>query len=136
MQGVNLVSNNIVNFKSNNNVQNNSPKYITYKTEATTGKKWGVGIASFLMPGVGQAINNQWGKGVGFFALGAFLPPLIGTLTGYGSMMSVIRNNGKAPKIAVFGALAAIVAALGSRIWATVDAVKNAKSKIDVPVEQ
>ena len=38
-----------------------------YETEASTGKKWGVGVASYFVPGLGQAINGQWGKAAGFF---------------------------------------------------------------------
>ena len=74
------------------------------KEEASSGKKWGVGIASFLIPGLGQAINGEWGKALGFLAgrigislaLGFACPPL------------------------------AIATSLGLTIWSTVDAVQNA----------
>ena len=37
-------------------------KVVTMQTEASTGKKWGVGIASACVTGLGQGINGQWEK--------------------------------------------------------------------------
>ena len=72
--------------------------------KASTAKKWGVGIASFLLPGLGQAINGEWGKAVGTFA-GCAGCAIIGGLF---------------PPAALVG--------LGVGIWSIVDAVKNAKA--------
>ena len=76
------------------------------KKAASTGKKWGVGIASFFLTGLGQAINGQWGKAAGFFfgavAIGALVGPV-------------------APALA-------IMIGAGMSILSIVDAVKNAKS--------
>ena len=74
------------------------------KREASTGKKWGVGIASFFVPGLGQAVNGQWGKGAGFFfghlGLG-YLAHTINPIFGWGL--------------------------LALRIWSTADSVCNVK---------
>ena len=50
----------IVEISGKNNTENS-------KKEASTSKKWGVGIASTFIPGLGQAINGDWGKAAGFF---------------------------------------------------------------------
>lgn len=78
------------------------------KKEASTGKKWGVGIASAFVPGLGQGINGQWGKAAGFF---------------FGSMAAGIM----ASSIPFIG----FPLGLGLGIWSIVDAVKNAKSDVD-----
>lgn len=91
-----------VNFSGNNK---KFPKNQNPPKEASTGKKWGVGIASGLIPGLGQAINGEWGKAAGFF-------------------LGNVALNGMA--FAVSPLLA--IPALGINIWAIVDAVKNAKS--------
>ncbi len=75
----------------------------TFKDEASTGKKWGVGIASAFIGGLGQAINGQWGKAAGFFA---------GTLA-TGFLTKVNKPLG-------------FISGLGVEIWSIVDAVKNA----------
>ena len=71
--------------KANNQIpsmqEKNDAVEITKKTaetpkEASTGKKWGVGIASFMVPGLGQAINGDWGKGLAFFG-GALLAGML-----------------------------------------------------------
>lgn len=86
-----------------------------YEVEATTGKKWGVGLASSVCPGLGQAINGQWGKGIGYFlGTGA-----LGLVTNFAAL------KGK-----LVGALVAGLGALGLGIASIVDAVKNAKSEV------
>ena len=69
----------------------------TIKDEASTGKKWGVGIGSFFLPGLGQAINGQWGKAAAFLGgavATSFLTKsnrLLGSLTGIGiSVLSIV----------------------------------------------
>lgn len=79
-----------------------------YEREGSTGKKWGVGIASGIIPGLGQAINGSWGKAAGFF-FGNMAVGLVGRYTG-----------AKIP---------ALLCGLGVNIWSIVDAVKGAKSK-------
>ena len=77
------------------------------RKEAGSGKKWGVGIASAVIPGLGQAINGEWGKAAGFF---------LGTYVGAGAVGFMIHP--------FLGAAVAI----GANIWSIVDAVKNAKA--------
>ena len=57
------------------------------KPKVSTGKKVAVGLASLLCPGLGQAVNGQWGKAAGFFfggsiagfAAGFALGPIVGS---------------------------------------------------------
>ena len=77
----------------------------TIKKEASTAKKWGVGIGSLLIPGLGQAINGDWGKAIGFLGGTVILTVLAGS----------------------FGPF--VLLALGLRGWSVFDAVKNAASK-------
>ena len=79
----------------------------TYETEGSTGKKWGVGIASALISGLGQAINGDWGKAAGFF---------------FGTIIA-----GKLGKV-VAGEPGKMVGAAAVGIWSVIDAVKSAKS--------
>ena len=88
-----------------------------YEVKATTGKKWGVGLASFFCSGLGQAINGQWGKGIGYFFGGVTL----------GAVTRLAMQRGKRGL-----GIATAVAALGVGIASIVDAVKNAKSKVQV----
>ena len=89
----------------------------TYEVPATKGKKWGVGIASACVPGLGQAINGQWGKGIGF-------------LLGTGALYLGAAFAGMKGKIGL--ALAASLSVLGLEVTSIVDAVKNAKSEVSV----
>ena len=84
------------------------------QTEASTGKKWGVGIASAFLSGLGQFINGDVGKGFAF--LGASIA------TGVAAGLSFAKGS-KA------GYLGSLIAGLGVEIWTIVDAVKNAKSE-------
>ena len=92
------------------------PNYyeLTYETEASTGKKWGVGLASGFLPGLGQAINGQWGKGLGFFAGNIALQAM--------AILPMIRGKIPSP--------IAGIAAFGLGVWSIVDAVKNAKGEV------
>ena len=80
-----------------------------YEQEASTGKKWGVGIASAFINGLGQAINGDWGKAAGFF---------FGGIAG-GYLGKIVA--GKAGKWAV---------GFGIGIWSIMDAVKSAKTTV------
>ena len=84
------------------------------KTEGTTGKKWGVGIASAFMSGLGQFINGDVGKGFGFLVAG--LATYVATALG------VMKGS----KGLYWGG---VLASLGIGIGSVVDAVKNAKSE-------
>ena len=89
-------------------------KVVTMETEASTGKKWGVGIASAAVCGLGQAINGEWGKAAGFF---------FGTIAA--SALGFILGGGKAKGLALSYLMGGAVG-----IWSIVDAVKNASSEI------
>ena len=89
----------------------------SYQVEATAGKKWGVGLASLWCPGLGQAINGQWGKGVAY-------------LLGFGAMsLGTYVAMAKHKSGMMF---ATALGALGVGIASIVDAVKNAKSTVRV----
>ncbi len=133
MLNISPISNNVVKFKQNNH-QENAVIYKTYKTEATTGKKWGVGIASWLLPGSGQAINNEWRKGIGFFSLSVIAPIILSAITGVGMIAGLKHNSRIATTAGMVGFGASWLMGLGGRIWACVDAVKHAKSEIDIPI--
>ena len=109
-----------------------------YETEASTGKKWGVGIASYFVPGLGQAINGQWGKAAGFFGTSV----LGGVLASAGlaksaiSKAEMLKNLTKVPakpnvSKGGLGIMAiGLACSLGASIWSIVDAVKNARTEI------
>lgn len=99
----------------------------TIKNEASTGKKVGVGLASTCVPGLGQAVNGQWGKATAFF-FGSMLAQCITTLP---IIMSGDKNDGKLlnPKINSTKMLLPIIVAMGIGIWSIVDAVKNASTE-------
>lgn len=99
-------------------------KVVTMKTEASTGKKWGVGIASAICPGLGQAVNGEWGKAVAFFAAGAILPTIIGTVAG-----GVARLKSSRMASITAATLSMFAIATGSTVWSIVDAVKNTGTK-------
>lgn len=86
-----------------------------YEIPASTGKKWGVGIASFCITGLGQAINGEWGKAAGFF-FGSIAAGFAGGLV---AAVSGVRA----------AKLAGLLVSLGVGIWSVVDAVKNAKTE-------
>ena len=88
-----------------------------YEVEASSGKKWGVGIASAYLPGLGQAINGDWGKGVGFF---------LGT-----GVLGFLSNSASASGKIGLG-IAGGLATLGLGIASIVDAVKSTKSTVQV----
>ena len=87
---------------------------LTYKADAGSGKKLGVGISSAILPGVGQAMNGQWGKGTAFLLSCVILEAV---------KIASSRKNYTAPLIASLGLI-------GLRILAAVDAVKSAKTEV------
>ncbi len=92
------------------------PDYIEkrYNVDASKGKKWGVGIASFAMSGLGQFINGDIWKGVGFFS--------VSTLAFAGRRYAQKKNC--FPALVASGILAA-----ATKVISIVDAVKHAKSE-------
>ena len=52
--------------KNPNENKNVEPREKDPKTQTTTSKKIGVGLASLLFSGLGQAVNGQWGKALGY----------------------------------------------------------------------
>ncbi len=82
------------------------------------------GITSFLLPGVGQAIDGEWGRGVGFFA--GFV-----TLDIWSSMhVSRYEDACGRTQYEVDDAFYLIhVARLALTIWSVCDAVRVAKIK-------
>ena len=87
-------------------------KHVT--TEASNGKKWGVGIASFFIPGLGQFINGDVGKGLAFLG---------GGIASYAlANVALLRRN-------LILASVGCVATLATGIASIVDAVKSAKSE-------
>lgn len=73
-----------------------------------TTKKWGVGIASFFLPGTGQLINGEKGKGIALL-IGVTLVGLLARMT---------RGAGR---------LILNLAVLATAIYSCVNAVKNVK---------
>ena len=138
MLSISPISANTVNFKSQSQESVSTPRYELkkFETEATSYKKWGVGIASWVLPGLGQAINGEWGKGFAFFGLSGILPSVIGVLSGFGVMMSGWKNERTATMSAALGLTGVILTAIGGRIWSCVDAVRNAKSETFIPVQK
>ncbi len=82
------------------------------------------GVASFLIPGLGQGINNEWGRAAGQF-FGSYGLILAGSLCASGIAASADGYN---PTLGVVS-IACILGALGLDIWSIVDAVKIAKIK-------
>ena len=87
---------------------------VTYKTEASTGKKCGVGIASAIIPGLGQFINGDWAKGFAF---------LVGNIATH----FIYKVN----------PIIGFISSAGVSAWSAIDAVKNSGKKISkiVPKE-
>ncbi len=77
---------------------------IEKKPQVSTGKKIGVGLASLLCSGLGQAVNGQWGKAAGFFfggylagtaayfTLGPIGATVVATIIQIGSMYDAVKN--------------------------------------------
>ena len=131
------------------NVKEYPDRYVyTYEEPGTTGKKIGVGAASYFIPGLGQAINGQWGKATGFFAGYSVGSAILGKLvytplfkkfgeivTKEGIKESEIMNTAmKAISKSFMGIAISSLLLTAVKLWSTVDGVKNAKSKRDIVV--
>lgn len=142
---LNLTSKQILPFKGQENTDEGSaPK--EEKKRSLTAKKWGVGIASYLFPGLGQLINGQFGRACGFYftslGFGAlFIAGLVKSknLINYTeSEKAVEKNTNKISGKLNFsknssskGALAllaiGLIGAIATNIYGIVDAVKQTK---------
>ena len=84
------------------------------------------GLVSFFIPGLGQMISGETGRGLGF--LGGSVGCAILTGVGYGTFVSNNLNN--SGTVSTAGLPLMMVGALGGAavgIWSIVDAVKVAK---------
>lgn len=80
------------------------------------------GIGSLFIPGLGQCINNEWGRGVGQLLCDMFMETC--SICGiYSYTNSDALSMGTAIAITALAA----VSAVGIRIWSVVDAVQIAK---------
>ncbi len=98
------------NLKSNQPLAFKSKDSETGEKRSLTAKKWGVGIASFLVPGSGQIINSEVGKGI------LLLIPALGLLA-YNRTKSM---EGKVP-------ILSLIVLFGLQLYSTIDAVKKTK---------
>lgn len=91
------------------------------------------GVCSFFVPGLGQMVSGETGRGIAFLGSSIALSTL--TFVGlYNSSEEVVTHNGygtfiesKARPGAVALTLTALAATLAVDIWAIIDAVKVAK---------
>ncbi len=79
--------------------------------QSSTAKKWGVGLASFCVTGLGQLINGEVKKAATMF---------FGSIALALSSMAILKFNKNLGSIIAFGSLAL-------PIYSIVDAVKNVK---------
>ena len=86
------------------------------EVEATTGRKF-LAFFSSIVPGLGQFINGQVGKG--FLFGGAITAGFVGTLA------SLIKEKTSKPLL-----LSSLALMLGSWLWSGIDSVRNATSKV------
>lgn len=94
-----------------------------YKVKAGSAKKAGVAIASAIIPGLGQAINDDWGRGFAHFFGDLALQIAAGV-----SIMAA----GAGKKLGLVGAVAAGAGYVANRVVAAVNAAKNATETIRV----
>lgn len=80
------------------------------------------GVASFFIPGLGECINGEWGRGLGKFG-GNLLLQIVATNAIYAN------TYGDAPETAASIALACYAGILAIDIWSIIDAVHIAKVK-------
>ena len=88
-----------------------------------------VGLASAFIPGLGHAINGNWGKGISFF-----LGSIAGALLAIPTVM--LGDNSRIGEIV--GGIGALSLVIAPRVWDIVIAVKSANSEAKqiVPKEE
>ena len=101
---------NLIKFEGTDTIE--LDKKVETTKNSNTGKKWGVGIASLIVPGLGQAANGQWGKAAGFFLGSCVALPILTGLSAF--------TFGPAAIVA-----ASVLAQAGIRVWSITDAVKS-----------
>lgn len=82
------------------------------------------GVVSFLIPGVGQMISHEVGRGVGFLGgyIGCYIIMEVGLVK---SSLDIDEGGTGSEGMAL--AVAGIIGAIAVDIWSTVDAVRVAK---------
>lgn len=142
---------NSTNLKSNRVLAFQGKENETGEKRSLAGKKWGVGIASFLCPGLGQLANGQVGRAFSTFftwagfaiitTIGAKLASDSTTYIqksekkiekGLNKLTSLpnfenLKFNQKTPKGAIALTVIGVIGALVTKIYSIVDAVKQAK---------
>ena len=105
-------------------------KQYDYRTYSlTTNEKYppvAMAVASFFIPGLGQCICNEWGRGLGFFTANVAL-----NTTSY-ILLFAAADSGESTESfleSIAPALICYCTTLGVDIWAIVDAVRVAKVK-------
>lgn len=82
------------------------------------------GVASFFIPGLGECINGEWGRGLGKFGGNLLL-----SMVAYGAYHSSRVSDVNPPEAAIPLAFACSAGMLAIDIWSIVDAVRIAKVK-------
>lgn len=102
-----------------------SPKNYIHDESDSYSPFWS-GVASFFVPGLGQGICGEWGRGLGILAgqLGCVTLSYVGINAG-----AKQSDAGKSPDVPYSIALAALIGTLGIEIWNVFDAAKVAKVK-------
>lgn len=124
-------------FQENIKNEKDSVELSTDKQEqpkrSLTAKKWGVGIASFALPGTGQLINGQVTKGLGLFGLYLGSGLLAGLGLSNRSFMNFSPTNltklksSSASKGGTALMAAGTIGALVTKVYSIVNAVNNTK---------
>ena len=91
--------------------------------KASTAKKVGLGIASWIAPGLGQLINGEIGKGLAFF--GATF--LAGFLRGKLPIGNVVNPSKFKILPGMLPVYIGSIAVIGAKVWSTIDAILKAK---------
>lgn len=94
-----------------------------YKVKAGKGKKVGVAIASAVVPGLGQVLNGDWGRGIAHWLGGIALS----ALTGFSLL---VAEGGK--KSGLVGVALGVAGVIANRAVAAVNAAKNATETVRV----
>ncbi len=117
----------------------NTTSSFSQNIKPKTGKKTAVGLSSFIVPGLGQAVNNQWGKGALFLAgtTAIRIPArkLVQKMT-----IDLAHNLKKAPEQAWNNLIQskdtkkfalALLGMFAIQLISVVDAVKNTKADVE-----
>lgn len=83
------------------------------------------GVASFFIPGLGQCINNEWGRGLGeFFGSAALM-----TVGSVCSQLSYYEDASPYYQMEIAAAVVCYAAALSLDIWSIIETIRIAKVK-------